>query len=76
MANRKYDLNQAIDVDEYEFVGNQKHFPEAQHAKKILVTADIRGKLPKYLKQQIAAAGFKVKKIGYTTYVKNVFALY
>ena len=75
MTARKYDISQAIDVTDYEFRGNQQGAAEAIGAKKILVTEDIR-RLPQYLINQIHAAGYQYSKIGRTTYVKNVFALY
>lgn len=72
----KYDINQAIDASDYDYRGNQKQAADTVNAKKILVTADVRGRLPQYLRKQIADAGYRFVKIGYTTYVKNVFALY
>lgn len=72
----KYDIKQAVNVKDYEFKGRQKIFADKCNAKKILVTSDLGGNLPKYLKKQISDAGYEYEKIGYTTYVKNVFALY
>lgn len=76
MTNRKYDISQAVDVKDYEFAGCQKEQADRLSAKKILVTSDIGGRLPLYLLKQIEDAGMNVEKIGYTTYVKNIFALY
>ena len=72
----KYDIKQAVNYDDYEFTGNQKTKADLVKAEKILVTSDLGGRLPLYLQKQIAENGYQYKKIGHTSYVRNVFALY
>lgn len=73
----KYDICQALKLS-----NAREHLTSGQVAKmppgtvSIIKTADIRGKLPKYLRQQIYDAGYEVCQIGGTTNVSNVFALY
>ena len=55
---------------------NQKRRAESISAQYILVTGDNRGRLPDWVKRILKTEQMWFKKIGGTTFVSNVFALY
>ena len=79
MKNRIFNVEKNTQlVSEYPFPknSNQERRATQLNAKRILFwNHDCRGQLPLYVTNAIKTAGYKVEKIGYTTYVSNTFAL-
>jgi hypothetical protein len=73
---KNYEL---IPIEQYEFPknSNQENRARALSAEYILYwDHDCRGNLPKYVWKKLEQEGYEIKKIGYTTYRSNTFAIY